>query len=481
MSRTDAQPPSAADTPATAGGSILNRLLFFSLLAIVALVPLPLASNRPLPAALVALILGLILIVWAVSAVMRNEPGAVSVRRVAWPLGLAALTVSWIIVQWSPWTPDSWHHPVWQQASGILGEQLAGRITVNPDATLAALMRLLSYAAVFWLAMQLAVHRKAARQAVLAVILAGTAYALYGLVIFFSGNETILTFEKWAYLGSLTSTFVNRNSYATYAGLGLMAASALLIDRLRPVLRMPGPPRRRAAEVMERLLGQDAALCAAIVVLASALILTMSRAGAVCSVAGMLLMLSLMLPSKRGGRGYLIIGALVVMVLVIFAVSGDPLLERYLRRDAVLTENARWQVYRLVLAAIADAPLLGTGYGTFPNVFTGYIDTYIWTVGFWDKAHNTYLENMLELGVPAALSLYAAIGMLAWSTLRGAHIRRRGRLYPALAAGASLTVALHSLVDFSLQIPAVAVTYAFILGVGVAQSSPSFVDERRSG
>jgi hypothetical protein len=32
---------------------------------------------------------------------------------------------------------------------------------------------------------------------------------------------------------------------------------------------------------------------------------------------------------------------------------------------------------------------------------------------------------------------------------------------------------VHSLMDFSLQIPAVAVTYAMILGMGTAQSIPS--------
>ena len=36
-----------------------------------------------------------------------------------------------------------------------------------------------------------------------------------------------------------------------------------------------------------------------------------------------------------------------------------------------------------------------------------------------------------------------------------------------------MLVALHALVDFSLQIPAVAVTYAALLGIGVAQATPS--------
>ena len=38
---------------------------------------------------------------------------------------------------------------------------------------------------------------------------------------------------------------------------------------------------------------------------------------------------------------------------------------------------------------------------------------------------------------------------------------------------ATALVALHSLVDFSLQIPAVAIMYATILGIGYAQAFPT--------
>ena len=46
-------------------------------------------------------------------------------------------------------------------------------------------------------------------------------------------------------------------------------------------------------------------------------------------------------------------------------------------------------------------------------------------------------------------------------------------LHAAARAGASVLVGVHALVDFSVQIPAVAVTYAAILGMGCAQASRS--------
>ena len=75
--------------------------------------------------------------------------------------------------------------------------------------------------------------------------------------------------------------------------------------------------------------------------------------------------------------------------------------------------------------------------------------------------------------LPAALALNLAILWLAAICFRGVRERRRNRAYPALGVAATLLVGLHAMVDFSLQIPAVAVLYAFMMGPAVAQSAPS--------
>jgi len=97
----------------------------------------------------------------------------------------------------------------------------------------------------------------------------------------------------------------------------------------------------------------------------------------------------------------------------------------------------------------------------------------------WDKAHNTYLEHAAELGLPAALALYAGMLLLFLYLLSGIFRRRRDQIYPLVATAATILVAVHALVDFSLQIPAVAVTYAAVLGVGVAQARSPRRERRR--
>jgi hypothetical protein len=65
------------------------------------------------------------------------------------------------------------------------------------------------------------------------------------------------------------------------------------------------------------------------------------------------------------------------------------------------------------------------------------------------------------------------VGALGWLTVmcvRGALVRRRRRHFALAAVAAAVIVALHSLVDFSLQMPAVAFLFAIVMGIGVGQS-----------
>jgi O-antigen ligase len=162
-----------------------------------------------------------------------------------------------------------------------------------------------------------------------------------------------------------------------------------------------------------------------------------------------------------------LIGALPLIAgVAFFSLSGDVTAKRLMATD--VEHEQRLKVYELTLDAIEAAPLMGTGYGTFPEVFPFYRTQDIRAVYF--KAHSTYLENALELGIPAALALAGVIAGLFLLNLRGLRRRRRDAIYPCLGASATVLVAAHSIPDFSLQIPAVAITYSFIMGICCAQS-----------
>ena len=77
----------------------MTRLTFVGLMALVALVPLPFASNRPWSWSMLSLLVGMLLVMWAVEAMRDRDVIAVSWRRI-WPLlAMFAAVILWIVVQ----------------------------------------------------------------------------------------------------------------------------------------------------------------------------------------------------------------------------------------------------------------------------------------------------------------------------------------------------------------------------------------------
>lgn len=436
------------------------------LLALVALAPLPLASNRPLPAALLALGAGLLLIGWSL-AVWRGASVTISPSKIAGPFALYLGVCLWIAFQW---LPGLWADPIWAEASAALGTALPGGISVNPDATLTGLMHLLSYGAVFWLSLQLNAKAERAHFSLGAVAAIGAAYALYGLIVWVTGNDWILFYRKWAYHDALASTFVNRNSFATFMGLCLLAGFSLFLKRIEPVLGVKRQWRQKTVLILESLSsGATVWLAGSVLAVALALLLTGSRGGFISSLAG-LLVLALAhargMLSRRTILPALALGA--AFFTIIFLAGGGKVVDRYEAGGAEL--GNREEIYLLTLDAIEASPWAGSGFGTFPDVISAFQPKTPQLEPVWDKAHNTYLENALELGIPAAIALNAAILLLAGIALRGVQMRKRDWAIAGIGVAATVLVGLHALVDFSLQIPAVAMLYAFMLGIAIAQS-----------
>ncbi len=451
----------------------MQDAIFFGLLGVVALAPLPLGSNRPWSWFLLSALVSVLLAAWSAGMLLAKERPPVSATRVRWAGVLFAGVCTWVVIQWIPWGLEGAAHPLWSEAGRALGRDLPGRITVNPEETVTAGLRLVSYGAVFWLSLQLCRSPVRARRALRFFVCVGFVYALYGLFALYSGSDEIFGFRYRSNRVDVTSTFINRNSYATFAGLALLASVALYLDGVGAMLRKRIPSRLKARQLIQRLLGTGAPLAVAILVMATALLLTASRAGLFSALLGIaVLMIALNRARELRGMQAAALGSgLLLAGILVFLFSGQKMAERLGGIEA--TGSGRAAVYVRVVDSIGEAPLLGTGYGTFPDVFPMIRDDSVPGNTFWRRAHNTYLENALELGVPAALALFAAVGVCAGTCWRGLRRRRRARIYPALGVAATALVAAHSMVDFSLQIPAVAVAYAFVLGLGCAQSFPT--------
>ena len=103
----------------------------------------------------------------------------------------------------------------------------ASTLSIDPASTILMLVRQCSYAALFFLMMQIAAHPARRETALTVLLFACLAYALLGIVALNTG-DWILGLSKWAYEGSATGTFVNRNSYATFLAFGSVIAASKL-------------------------------------------------------------------------------------------------------------------------------------------------------------------------------------------------------------------------------------------------------------
>jgi len=455
----------------------LTRPIFWSLIALACLAPLPFGADRPWASSLLGLWVGLLLAAWALDMVRRQDLAVMNRRFTLVLASIFGLLVLWLLLQLSTQTPAAWHHPVWDQAAAALGGAPGGAIALAPERGNAALMRIVSYAGVFWLALHYGAKEADARIMAWCIALAGFAYAAYGLLMVLGGYDLILWYPKWTFRGYVTGSFVARATYATYAGLGLVVTLLLLLDALRQV----GGGRRLSA-TMIRLAEAGFGpwlLAAVLATLGTALLLAGSRGGVISAAAGVIAALASFGMTRLARRRSWMAASLAVFLvgLLLLSFSGQTVMKRFTafaepsRETVESGDFGRMAVFELTARSIAKRPLAGTGLGSFPGVFFAERDA-----GFgassktYRRVHNTYLELALEMGLPAFIVLQLLLATILALCLRGVIARRRAVQYPCMGVAATALVAVHSLVDFSMQVPGVAVTYCFIMGVAVAQS-----------
>ena len=429
-------------------------------------------ANRPWAWNLYGILIGLFGLALAVQIIKSPERTYINFKPLRYLLILMSLPILWIIVQMSTISPVTWHHPFWALSNTFLNNAHVSSISLSPHDTGTALMRLMSYGLVFLLSYHYNRHTDCIEASFKTIAYASVVYALYGLIIQCGNFNTILWFDKWAYQDLVTSTFVNRNSYATYAGLGLLAILPLLFNRLNNSIKYGLKTAYGRQYFIENLIKHAWQPLFGLILIATALLLSESRGGFISTFLALIVFFLLLQVSHKMPSNKFFLTLLLVVGITtgwVFNMSGDLLVERL--DDISLEKNERLVVYQLLNLANQENPWLGNGYGTFAKSFSLYRNESIG--GYYDKAHNTYLENIFELGYIPAIALFSVFLFMTLICLRGLWVRRRNWIYPAVGVAATVLVGVHSLVDFSLQIPAVAYLYALMMGGAVAQSKSS--------
>jgi O-antigen ligase len=456
-------------------GQRVDQVLFWAFIMGLAWVPFWFGSNDLVAWGINAVLFPGLAIIYEASILVRGERHPISIKEFAIPAGLFAAVVLWIGFQNATWTPSILQHPIWGMAADALDRPVAGSISVNRDLTTLALLRLITAASVFWIAVQLCRDASRAIHLLYCIAIIGAIYAGYGLISRVATPGYVLWLKTRAQLGYVSSTFISRDCFATYAGMGLVATCALILRLYRDEFSSVGGSVRFRIANFIAVTGQNgAALLGCAFAILVALLMSGSRGGMVATAVGLSILGALTLRRRKDGsaeqrEAIIVLGA--VLLTGTFLIFGDILVEKFARQGVY--DPGRVQVYAITLSSILHAPLLGYGYGTFADVFQMFRDRSLGTWGNWDMAHNTYLEVFQGLGLLFGAMLVASVVLLVLRCFKGAITRRQNETMPCVAASVAVLIGVNALVDFGLQMQAIAITFMALLGAGVAQSESS--------
>ena len=452
IARSGTRRRSSGNAPSTALHRLNNRLAVF-VLAVVALSPLPLASNRPFFWALSAAIIGLIGIFYLATIAIWRQPFRVPLRRVALIAVPFLALCLFLIAELLP--IGKWRPLGFVDTTGAALN--ADTLSLTPGNTWLMLLQMLGYGMLFLLVLQVGANARRALLVLRLIFFMVAAYAAFALVELRQLGDTILGMPKWTYLGSATGPFVNRNSFATFLAFGLVVGVALMADEFAQAARNRLPVSQLVVQAISLLL-----IC-------TALLLTGSRMGTVAGAAGCFWVLAVAASKARiGPGGWLVrVGLLGVVVVALYVVFGTAVLERVgkLGEDADL----RSALYQQVLGMIATRPWLGFGGGSFEYAYPLFQHPPVASDLVWDKAHSTYLALWSELGLAAGSILPLIIAIIGVTTTIRLFKSERDLAIYAAVGGVIVTAAVHSLVDFSLEVQAVAYLFIAILALGMAR------------
>lgn len=269
---------------------------------------------------------------------------------------------------------------------------------------------------------------------------------------------------------SAVGLFANRNHQAMFLAMGfpLIAASLALWPAAKEHVRL------------REAIGAGVAL-----LLIPFLLYTQSRAGIVIGVIGMAMAVWVYKsPMEAAQRRRLrttidprlVFGGLAAVALVglTMAFSAANAIQRLGNND----DELRMKIWPTVWQMLGDYGLLGSGIGTFVEVYGVHEPDAFLQPSYINRAHNDWLELMLTGGLPFALILFVAIFVVARRGIplslrnhdsRDQVLRRLGLCLLAI-------LALGSAYDYPVRTPA----FSMLLAIAIAFAAGSVNIRRRT-
>jgi hypothetical protein len=350
-----------------------------------------------------------------------------------------------------------------QRAGILLGLGDAGLaprwlpLTLDLWGTVRALLAFGTFASMTLLALTLS--RAARRRLLMLALLIAVPMALLGFSQAAAGARSTLRFYDYHHPIGAIGLFANRNHFADLLGLLLPFAFAF---------------GARALSHQQR--ARAAAWYALAAVLLLAVALSFSRAGTALTVLAVTVSVLVLRPAATRGRHALPLLAMGLAVLGIATYAWDGIAAR-LAQDPL--DDLRWQYVHYGLEAMRAWWLpVGSGFGSFHQVYAWFEPVNAMREVFALHAHNDLLELLIEGGVAAGGLLLALVLIVArheWFTStprRAGAVTHSGRRIHMASTIACAVPLLHSFVDYPLRTLAIAVAFGLALSVLLSDATP---------
>lgn len=477
--------------------SKVTRVAWALFLVSVIWAPLPLGSNRPWAAALLVLWQWALLVV--VLAVGMRRPRLAStwqprILSAKWPLmfflGFCTLLALQLMPAWPPGLRSAWL-PLSIPADG---GNLSGAMTLDSAATSRFLVNSLGHLASFVLVLLLCDSRKRVQWMLATLLASGVVQALLAIGLLSGDGHYQLFFHEFRQGNRAMGTFPNADHLAGYMELCIAAGMGLMISQFGSSTARTHRDNRKelVLRALKLLLSTKMLVRLMLVILIIALVKTHSRMGNGAVLLSMMVVAAaaaIASPQLRRPISWLLVSMLLVDVIVIGQwvglsrvverVSGTSIafgasqasverleVVRDYREESLL---ARMEAPRAALDLALDAPWTGHGGGTFFTAFPPFKTDKVYPQ-YFEHAHNDYAEVAADAGF-LGLLLWVGIGIasvvLAARMLHDEQPQLRRSVGIAVLI-AALSLGLHSIVDFNLQIFAVSSGFTCLLALAWA-------------
>lgn len=388
-----------------------------------------------------------------------------------WPYLLALLAVVAVpLMQLLPLPPVLWtrlpNRSVFVDGFGTSGASLPWLpISVTPHETWLGALSLIVPSTIFLGTTQLGYRSR--RTVCMAFVVLAAAAAFVGMLQVAQGPTSPLRFYAETNLSEAVGFFANRNHFASLLYVALVFTTAFAIDGAMALISVKRRHRTGSAVLVV------IAAFGTVLVLVAAQAMARSRSGIGLTLLALLGAFLLVLRDQRteAVRNTVRLLAVVVGLTLVFVaqIGVFRLLERFAVDPFTDSTRATFRATTLE-AAVAYLPF-GSGIGSFVPVYAQFEKARDLLDGAYvNQAHNDVLQALLEGGIAGIIVAAALMLILATRTYRlwwSAPIGRLeiDRMLARAATLAIILMGLHAFFDYGLRTGALMATFAFSAGL----------------